>query len=137
MSDSEVRQHLRHALPNEPLTLHGDGKQTRSFCYVVDGVIRLMDSEDALTGPVNLGNPNEVTMLELAELVLELTHSRSRIEHAPLPHDDPRQRRPDIARAAKSLGWKPVTPLRAGLEKTIAYFDELLRRTGSVARSMS
>ena len=135
-----VSNFVVQALRNEPLTLHGDGKQTRSFCYVedlVDGVIRLMDSEDALTGPLNLGNPNEVTMLELAELVLELTRSRSRIEHAPLPPDDPRQRRPDIARAAKSLGWKPVTSLRAGLEKTIAYFDELLRATSSLARSRS
>jgi UDP-glucuronate decarboxylase len=96
-----------------------------------------MGSRDTLTGPVNLGNPGEVTMRQLAELVLELTGSRSPIEHAPLPPDDPRQRQPDISLAGKSLGWKPVTSLRAGLEKTIAYFDDLLRASDSIARSAS
>ena len=117
-----------------------DGKQTRSFCYVddlVDGLIRLMDLKDAMTGPVNLGNLNEITILELAELVLELTRSCSPIKYAPLPPDDPRQRQPDIALAGRTLGWKPVTPLRAGLEKTVAYFDELLRGRGSIARPTS
>jgi UDP-glucuronate decarboxylase len=127
-----VSNFVMQALRNEPITLYGDGRQTRSFCFVedlVDGLIRLMESEEALTGPINLGNPNEVTMIELATLILELTGSRSSIQHRPLPPDDPRQRRPDIARAQSDLGWKPVTPLREGLEKTIAYFDDLLRRS--------
>ena len=88
-----------------------------------------MESEEALTGPINLGNPDEVTMIELATLILELTGSRSSIQHRPLPPDDPRQRRPDITRAQSDLGWQPVTPLREGLEKTIVYFDDLLRRS--------
>jgi UDP-glucuronate decarboxylase len=135
-----VSNFVVQALRNEPLQLYGDGRQTRSFCYVedlVDGLMRLMGSRDTLTGPVNLGNPGEVTMRQLAELVLELTGSRSPIEHAPLPPDDPRQRQPDISLAGKSLGWKPVTSLRAGLEKTIAYFDDLLRASDSIARSAS
>ena len=133
-----VSNFIVQALRNEPLTLYGNGKQTRSFCYVedlVDGLTRLMDTEDAVTGPINLGNPSEVTMLQLAELVLELTRSRSRIAYEPLPPDDPRQRRPDIARADATLGWRPVTPLRAGLEKTIAYFENLLRARDSTERS--
>ena len=133
-----VSNFVMQALTNEPLTVFGDGRQTRSFCFVedlVDGLIRLMDSEENLTGPINLGNPNEITMLELAELVLELTGSRSAIKHEKLPPDDPRQRQPDITRANGRLGWRPVTPLRAGLEKTIGYFEHLLRRSGSVANS--
>jgi UDP-glucuronate decarboxylase len=129
-----VSNFVMQALRNEPLTLYGDGRQTRSFCFVedlVDGLMRLMNSEDALTGPINLGNPNEVTMFELASLILEMTGSRSSIQHLPLPPDDPRQRQPDISRAKADLGWKPITPLREGLEKTIAYFDGHLRRQNS------
>jgi UDP-glucuronate decarboxylase len=130
-----VSNFVMQALRNENLTVYGDGQQTRSFCFVedlVDGLIRLMDSEDTFTGPINLGNPDEVTMLELAELVIALTGSRSSIKHEQLPPDDPRQRQPDISLAGKSLGWQPVTPLREGLEKTIAYFDDLIRRKNLV-----
>ena len=121
------------ALQNRPLTLYGDGRQTRSFCYVDDlisGFRRLMDAPDALTGPVNLGNPGEFTMRQLAETVLDLTGSRSPIVHEPLPLDDPRQRQPDIALAREQLGWAPTVDLRAGLTRTIGYFEELLRENG-------
>ena len=134
-----VSNFVIQALRNEPLTVYGDGRQTRSFCFVedlVDGLVRLMDSEDTLTGPINLGNPSEVTMLELAELVLMLTGSRSPIRHESLPPDDPRQRQPDISYAGRYLDWKPVTPLRTGLEKTIAYFDRLLHADKMPLRSM-
>src|SRR6266700_8119292 len=117
------------ALKNEPITLYGDGNQTRSFCYVsdlVDGLMRLMGSPDDVTGPINLGNPNEFSMRELAELVVSLTGSRSKIEYRPLPTDDPRQRQPDISRAQKTLGWEPKVQLEEGLEKTVAYFHDLL-----------
>jgi UDP-glucuronate decarboxylase len=130
-----VSNFVMQALRNENLTVYGDGRQTRSFCFVedlVDGLIRLMDSEGTFTGPINLGNPDEVTMLELAELVIALTGSRSSIKHEQLPPDDPRQRQPDISLAGKSLGWQPVTPLRERLEKTIAYFDDLIRRKNLV-----
>jgi len=124
-----VSNFIVQALRGEPITIYGDGQQTRSFCYVddlVDGLIRLMETPDEVTGPVNLGNPREFTMLELARLVLELTGSASRIVHRPLPADDPRQRQPDISRANELLGWSPTTQLEDGLTKTIAYFDELL-----------
>ncbi|MBO4632193.1 MAG: NAD-dependent epimerase/dehydratase family protein, partial [Lentisphaeria bacterium] len=109
---------------------YGDGSQTRSFCYrddLIDAMIRMMDTPDTVTGPVNLGNPDEFTILQLAELIIELTSSRSRIIRAPLPSDDPKQRRPDIAKARELLHWEPVTPLRSGLSRTIEYFDRLLR----------
>lgn len=112
------------ALRGEDLTLYGDGTQTRSFCYVddlIDGFIRLME-HPTLTGPVNLGNPGEFTMLELAELVLRKTGSASKIIHLPLPGDDPKQRQPDITLARRELGWEPTVPLEVGLESTIAYF---------------
>jgi len=118
------------ALKGEPLTIYGDGGQTRSFCYVddlVDAVVRLMETDEAVTGPMNLGNPGEISIRELAELTIELTGSRSRIEARPLPTDDPRQRQPDIGLAQRTIGWQPSTPLKAGLEKTIAYFDALLK----------
>ena len=124
-----VSNFIVQALKGEPITLYGDGEQTRSFCYVddlVEGLMRLMDSGDAVVGPINLGNPGEFTIRRLAELVIELTGSRSRLERRPLPADDPRQRRPDIARARETLDWAPVTPLGEGLERTIAYFDTLL-----------
>jgi len=125
-----VSNFVVQALRGEPLTVFGDGRQTRAFCYVddlVDGLIRLMATPDEVTGPINLGNPDEVTMLDLARLVLEITGSASRVEFAPLPADDPRQRRPDITKAEATLGWRPTTPLREGLTRTVAYFDALLR----------
>jgi len=124
-----VSNFILQALKNEPITLYGDGTQTRSFCYVddlIEGFVRLMDSPDELTGPVNLGNPGEFTMIELAEAVKELTGSRSELVHQPLPQDDPRQRQPDIALAREQLGWEPKVPLREGLRPTIEYFEGLL-----------
>src|SRR4029450_11892299 len=112
-----------------PITLFGDGNQTRSFCYVddlVDGLVRLMESGDDLTGPVNLGNPAEFTIRQLAEKVIALTGSRSKIETRPLPADDPRQRQPDIKLARSALNWPPKTQLDAGLKKRIGYFDTML-----------
>ncbi len=124
-----VSNFIVQALRNEPITIYGDGKQTRSFCYVsdlVDGLIRLMESPDDVTGPLNLGNPGEFSIRELAERVVTLTASRSQIEHRPLPTDDPRQRQPDISRARETLGWEPKIRLEKGLEKTVAYFQDLL-----------
>jgi len=123
-----VSNFIMQALRGEPLTVFGDGSQTRSFCYVddlIDGMIRMMDQNDA-TGPINLGNPVEFTMLELAEQVLKLTGSKSTLSHVPLPADDPKQRCPDITRAKSLLGWTPQVPLAAGLEKTIAYYCGVL-----------
>lgn len=117
------------ALRGEDLTVFGDGRQTRSFCYVddlVEGLVSLAETPDGVTGPINLGNPVENTMLELADLVLALTGSRSRLVFQPLPEDDPRQRRPDIGRAQSTLGWTPGVPLAEGLKRTIDYFDTLL-----------
>jgi UDP-glucuronate decarboxylase len=128
-----VSNFIVQALQNLPLTVYGEGTQTRSFCYVddlVDGLVRLMASGDDLTGPVNLGNPEEHTMLELATAIIDLTGSRSTIEHKPLPSDDPLQRRPDIARAGAALGWQPRVGLREGLGRTIAYFEGLLAAHG-------
>ncbi|MBK4722837.1 NAD-dependent epimerase/dehydratase family protein, partial [Azospirillum sp. YIM DDC1] len=120
-----VSNFIMQALKGEPITIYGEGLQTRSFCYVddlIEGMIRLMDSAPEVTGPVNIGNPGEFTMLELAELVVALTGSRSVIEHRPLPQDDPKQRRPDITKAKALLDWEPTIPLRDGLERTIHYF---------------
>jgi UDP-glucuronate decarboxylase len=124
-----VSNFIVHALRGEPLTLHGDGVQTRSFCYVddlIEGFVRMMASPDQVTGPINLGNPGEFTIRELAEKVLALTGSRSRIERRPLPENDPMQRRPDISRAKAALDWAPTIALEPGLQRTIAYFDALL-----------
>ncbi|HHU11075.1 MAG TPA: SDR family oxidoreductase [Intrasporangiaceae bacterium] len=124
-----VSNFIVKALRAEPLPIYGDGSQTRSFCYVddlIDGFLRLMDTPAGFTGPVNLGNPNEFTVMELAELILEITGSKSCLEHHPLPEDDPVRRQPDITLARQSLGWEPSVPLREGLHRTIAYFDELL-----------
>src|SRR5215470_13975220 len=125
-----VSNFIVQALSNKDITVYGDGSQTRSFCYVddlIDGLIRLMNSPDDVTGPINIGNPNEFTILDLASLVIELTGSRSRVVHRPRPQDDPRQRRPDISRAHDLLKWSPQIPLREGLIKTIAYFEDLLK----------
>lgn len=124
-----VSNFVVQALRNQPITIYGDGSQTRSFCYVadlIDGFLRLMESPAEITGPINLGNATEFTIAELAHLVIELTGSRSPIEHRPLPGDDPRQRKPDIAIAESVLNWRATTPLREGLVRTITYFDELL-----------
>jgi len=124
-----VSNFIVQALRGEPITIYGDGSQTRSFCYVDDMVkafIRLMESPDDFTGPVNLGNPDECTVRELAETVLELTGSRSELVCKPLPYDDPIRRQPDISLAKEQLGWEPRISLKAGLKKTIAYFDRLL-----------
>jgi len=129
-----VSNFVLQALKGEPITLYGDGSQTRSFCYVddlVDGLIRLMATPDSFTGPVNLGNPVEFTIRELAEKILELTGSRSKLIYKPLPVDDPRQRQPDITLAKQELGWSPTVPLAEGLVKTIAYFESLLQQQGT------
>jgi len=124
-----VSNFIVQALRGEPITIYGDGGQTRSFCYVddlIDGLVRMMESRAGFHGPVNMGNPDEFTMLQLAEHVLRLTGSKSRLTHAPLPEDDPRQRRPDIALAGGELGWAPRTTLEDGLRETVRYFKELL-----------
>jgi UDP-glucuronate decarboxylase len=124
-----VSNFIVQALLGRDITVHGDGSQTRSFCYVddlIDGLIRLMATRAEVTGPVNIGNPSEFSMLELATMVIDLTGSHSRIVHRPRPADDPEQRRPDISRAQELLDWKPRTMLKDGLARTIAYFDQLL-----------
>jgi len=124
-----VSNFIVQALRGEPITIYGDGSQTRSFCYVddlVDGLVALMNNEAGEPGPVNLGNPGEFTMLELAETILELTGSASAIEYRELPEDDPRQRQPDISKAKSLLGWEPTVALKEGLVNTIAYFDGVL-----------
>ena len=124
-----VSNFIVQALKGEDITLYGDGSQTRSFCYVddlIDGFLRLMDTSSEVTGPINLGNPNEFTIAELASLVIELTGSKSKIVREKLPSDDPRQRKPDIAQARDVLGWEPNVQLREGVGKTIAYFEKLL-----------
>ena len=124
-----VSNFIVQALRGEPITLYGEGNQTRSFCYVddlIEGFVRLMATPDEVTGPINIGNPGEFTIRELAEKVLALTGSRSALVHRPLPENDPTQRQPDITRARSMLGWEPTVALEAGLTKTIAYFDDLL-----------
>ncbi len=125
-----VSNFIVQALKGENITIYGDGQQTRSFCYVddlVEGFVRLMGTDDAVTGPINLGNPGEFTMLELAEKVIQLTGSSSKLEHKDLPADDPKQRQPDITRARNILGWEPTIQLEDGLKPTIKYFDNLLK----------
>ncbi len=124
-----VSNFIVQALKGEPLTIYGDGSQTRSFCYVsdlVEGLVGLMEASDDVTGPVNLGNPRESTIRELAELIIEITGSKSSLEEHPLPSDDPTQRCPDISLAESKLGWKPAVALEDGLEKTIRYFKDTL-----------
>ncbi|KUL94252.1 NAD-dependent dehydratase [Bosea sp. WAO] len=134
-----VSNFIIQALRNEPITLYGDGSQTRSFCYVddlVEGLVRLMNVDGDVIGPVNLGNPHEISVRELAETIVELTGSRSVLDFRPLPADDPRQRCPDIGRAAELLHWKPRVELREGLSRTIAYFDELLAQAPAPPQSL-
>lgn len=124
-----VSNFIVQALKNENITIYGSGEQTRSFCYVddlIEGMIRMMNSRDGFTGPVNIGNPGEFTMLELAQKIIDLTGSSSKIVFEPLPQDDPMQRRPVIDLAKKELPWEPTVNLEEGLKKTIAYFDDLL-----------
>ncbi len=126
-----VSNFIVQALRGQDITLYGDGSQTRSFCYVddlIDAMLAMMDSPARFTGPVNLGNPAELSMLELAELVLRLSGSQSRIVHLPLPADDPKMRQPDIGLARRELGWEPKVPLADGLKETIAYFRSVLSR---------
>jgi UDP-glucuronate decarboxylase len=126
-----ISNFIMQALRNEPITIFGDGLQTRSFCYVedmVEGIMRMMNGPDDFVGPVNLGNPGEYSMLELAENIVRLTRSKSRTEFQPSPMDDPRRRQPDIGLAKEKLGWEPVVSLHEGLEKTISYFREILGR---------
>lgn len=126
-----VSNFIVQALQNQDITVYGDGSQTRSFCYVddlVDGICRMMDSRDAFTGPVNLGNPGEFTVLELAKKILDLTGSKSKIIYKPLPQDDPTQRKPMIELAKQELKWEPKIVLEEGLKKTIRYFEDVLRK---------
>ena len=124
-----VSNFIVQALRGEPITIYGDGSQTRSFCFVddlVDGMVRLMNTSRDVTGPINVGNPGEFTMLELAQAVLAITESSSQIVHHPLPQDDPKQRQPDITVARRELGWEPTVELREGLERTVAYFRDVV-----------
>jgi UDP-glucuronate decarboxylase len=126
-----VSNFVVQALRGDDITIYGDGQQTRSFCYVddlIDGMVRMMNNAEGLVGPVNIGNPNEFTMLELAQAVIELTHSKSRLIHQPLPSDDPKQRQPDITTARERLGWVPKVELVAGLTQTIDYFRVLIEQ---------
>jgi UDP-glucuronate decarboxylase len=132
-----VSNFIMQALANEPITIYGDGRQTRSFCYVedlIDGLVRLMATPDEFTGPVNLGNPVECTMLELAELVTELTGSTAGLRFMPIPADDPVRRKPDIAGARQYLGWEPKIALTDGLQRTIRYFRDLMAMMGRDAQ---
>jgi UDP-glucuronate decarboxylase len=127
-----VSNFIMQALQNQDIQVYGAGTQTRSFCYVddlVEALIALMHTTDDVTGPINIGNPGEFTILELAEMIIKLTNSSSRIIHQPLPQDDPKQRQPDISSATNKLGWKPKVALREGLLKTIAYFEQIVSRS--------
>lgn len=131
-----VSNFIVQALQDRPITIYGDGTQTRSFCYVddmVEAFVLLMNSDDEVTGPINVGNPGEFTMLELAQTVLDVTGSKSRIELRPLPQDDPRQRRPDIDKARELLGWNPQVELKEGLSRTVEYFDRVMGAKKKVA----
>ena len=125
-----VSNFIMQALKNEPITIYGDGSQSRSFCYVdemIDGFISLMNSSEDFTGPVNIGNPTEFTIIELAEKIIDLVNSTSEISFKELPSDDPIQRRPDITLAKDNLGWSPIIQLEEGLNKTIPYFAGLIQ----------
>ncbi|MBV9015370.1 MAG: SDR family oxidoreductase, partial [Alphaproteobacteria bacterium] len=132
-----VSNFIVQALKNEPITLYGDGTQTRAFCYVddlIEGFLRMMDAPDTVTGPINLGNPVETSVAELADLIIDLTGSRSKITHKPLPVDDPIQRCPDISQAKQLLNWEPRSPLKPGLERTIAYFEKFLVEHSAIGK---
>jgi len=132
-----VSNFIVQALKNEPITLYGDGTQTRSFCYVddlIEGFVRLMKTPDSVTGPINLGNPTEFTIAELARLIIQLTNSKSKLIFQPLPSDDPKQRRPDTTVAESTLGWQAKTPLAEGLKQTIAYFAATVDTRGSAEK---
>jgi UDP-glucuronate decarboxylase len=125
-----VSNFIVQALSGEPITLFGDGEQSRSFCYVddlIDGFLKIMATGDDVTGPINMGNPDEFTIRQLAEQVIKLTGSASKIVHKPLPSDDPRQRQPNISKAKELLDWEPRIALKDGLQPTIEYFDKVLR----------
>ncbi len=125
-----VSNFIIQALKGEPIAIYGDGSQTRSFCYVddlIEAIVRIMNTEDAFTGPINIGNPSEITIQELAEKVIELTNSNSTVDYQPLPEDDPKQRCPDISKAKEVLNWEPRIPLEQGLTKTIEYFDKMFK----------
>jgi UDP-glucuronate decarboxylase len=127
-----VSNFIVQALQNQDITIYGDGSQTRSFCYasdLIEGFVRLMNTGPDVTGPINLGNPGEFSIKQLAERVIAMTNAKSKIVYLPLPSDDPMQRKPNIALAERTLGWAPQVQLAEGLEKTIAYFDELLRQS--------
>ena len=129
-----VSNFILQALNNEDITIYGDGKQTRSFQYIddlIEGMERMMNTEDDFTGPINLGNPNEFSILELAEKVIQLTGSKSKLVFKPLPHDDPKQRQPDITLAKEKLNWQPTIELEDGLQKIVEYFKEYRYRTVS------
>ncbi|MGE4317513.1 MAG: UDP-glucuronic acid decarboxylase family protein [Deferribacterales bacterium] len=131
-----VSNFIVQALKNEDITIYGEGNQTRSFCYCDDlirGFLKMMDTRDDFTGPVNIGNPGEFTIIQLARKVIDMVGSKSKLVYKPLPQDDPMQRKPDITLAKKELGWEPTIMLEEGLKYTIAYFDELLRKTGEIA----
>jgi UDP-glucuronate decarboxylase len=135
-----VSNFVIQALLGQNITVYGDGLQTRSFCYVddlIDGMMRLMATPDSITGPINIGNPTEFTILQLASQVIKMTGSRAKIIHRPKPQDDPRQRRPDISKAKELLNWSPHTPLELGLKTTIDYFDDLLKDQGVRAMLVS
>jgi len=133
-----VSNFIVQALLNEDITVFGDGSHTRSFCFVDDliaGLMKMMDSPSDVTGPLNLGNPGEFSILEIARTVLDLTGSRSKIVHRPLPEDDPKQRRPDISEADRVLGWRPTVPFKEGLKRTIAYFEKVVAE-GKLERAL-
>jgi UDP-glucuronate decarboxylase len=131
-----VSNFILQALRGEDITIYGDGQQTRAFCYVDDligGMVTMMNADDDVTGPINLGNPHEISMQTLAQQIITLTGARSRIVNRPLPEDDPTQRCPDITRARQVLGWEPCVPLEEGLRRTIAYFAERLAERSELA----
>ncbi|MEM1371805.1 MAG: GDP-mannose 4,6-dehydratase, partial [Pseudomonadota bacterium] len=131
-----VSNFIVQALRGDDITIYGEGDQTRSFCYyedLIDGFVRLMDTPPEVTGPINLGNPGEFTIRELAETVIKLTGAKTKLVHLPLPTDDPKQRQPNITLAKEKLDWQPRVPLEAGLKETIAYFDHLLKTDGKKA----
>tara|TARA_B100000609_G_C16998268_1_gene322260 strand:- start:267 stop:665 length:399 start_codon:yes stop_codon:yes gene_type:complete len=124
-----VSNFIIQALKGEDITIYGEGNQTRSFCYrddLIEAMIRMMNTSEDITGPINIGNPGEFTILQLAELVIELTNSNSKLIFMPLPQDDPKQRRPDITKAKEILDWEPTTQLREGLIRTIDYFENMI-----------